>query len=54
MKMIREDIIKKKKFAFFWALPELARPPPPNSGNLLIFFLTLKTTFCAYDGIKYQ
>ena len=30
-----------KKNVFFWALPELPKPPPPhdpNSGNLVLFF----------------
>ena len=32
------------------ALPELAKPPPPNSGTLVLFFQPTKTSFCAYDG----
>ena len=36
-----------KKNVFFWALPESPKPPPhdPNSGNLVLFFRTSKTTF---------
>ena len=41
----------KKKNVYFRALPKLALPPPtpPNSGNLVLFFRTSKTTYCAYD-----
>ena len=39
-----------KKNVYFRALPKLALPPPPlNSGNLVLFFRTSKTTYCAYD-----
>ena len=42
-----------KKIANFRALPELAKPPPtPNSGNLVLFFPDVKTTFYAYDREK--
>ena len=36
-----------KKNVFFRALPESPKPPPhdPNSGNLVLFFRTSKTTF---------
>ena len=40
-----------KKVANFRALPELANPPP-NSGNLVLFFPDVKTTFYAYDRKK--
>ena len=32
-------------------MPELPNPPPPdpNSGNLVLFFRTSKTTFRTYD-----
>ena len=44
-----------KKVANFRALPKLANPPPPpNSGNLVLFFPDVKTTFYAYDRKKYQ
>ena len=33
-------------------MPELANPPPPNSGNLVLFFPDVKTTFYAYDRKK--
>ena len=35
-------------------MPELAKPllPPPNSGNLVLFFPDVKTTFYAYDREK--
>ena len=33
-------------------MPKLANPPPPNSGNLVLFFPDVKTTFYAYDGKK--
>ena len=41
-----------KKNYFFRALAELALPPPHalNSGNLVLFFRTSKTTYCAYYG----
>ena len=43
-----------KKVVNFWALPELAKPPPlpPKSGNLVLFFPDIKTTFKAYDRKK--
>ena len=41
-----------KKVANFRALPELAKPPPPNSGNLVLFFPDVKTTFYAYARKK--
>ena len=42
-----------KKVANFRALPKLANPPPPlNSGNLVLFFPDVKTTFYAYDRKK--
>ena len=43
-----------KKVANFRALPKLAKPhpPPPNSGNLVLFFPDVKTTFYAYDRKK--
>ena len=43
---LREDINEEKN-VFFWALPESHNPPPPdpNSGNLVLFFRTSKTTF---------
>ena len=46
----------KKKNVFFRALPESPKPPPPdpNSGNLVLFFKTSKTTFCAYDRIFFD
>ena len=36
-----------KKNVFFWALPESPKTPPhdPNSGKLVLFFRTSKTTF---------
>ena len=40
-----------KKVANFRALPELAKPPP-NSGNLVLFFPDVKTAFYAYDRRK--
>ena len=45
-----------KKNYYFRALPKLAPPPPHalNSGNLVLFFRTSKTTYCAYYGKKYQ
>ena len=47
--MLREIITGRhpqKKVVYFQALPDLARP---NSGNLVLFFLDFKTTFCAHD-----
>ena len=46
-----------KKVANFRALPKLAekrkkKNPPPNSGNLVLFFPDVKTTFYAYDRKK--
>ena len=32
-------------FVFFRSLPELAKPSPPNSGNLVIFFPDVKRRF---------
>ena len=47
---IREDINRKKTFSFGHCPNHLNPPPhPPNSGNLVLFFRTSKTTFCAYD-----
>ena len=45
-----------EKNVFFLALPESPKPPPhdPNSGNLVLFFRTSKTTFCAYDQKKFN
>ena len=43
---IREDINRKKTFSFGHC-PNHLNPPPhdPNSGNLVLFFRTSKTTF---------
>ena len=43
-------MISQKNYVYFRALPKLALPPPPNSGNLVLFFPTSKTTYSAYDG----
>ena len=32
--------------------PTVPPPHPPNSGNLVLFFRTSKTTFCAYERRK--
>ena len=50
---LREDINRKKTFSFGHC-PNHLNPPPhdPNSGNLVLFFRTSKTTFCAYDRKK--
>ena len=42
-----------KSVVFFRAFTKLAIPPPPNSGNSVIFFRTSIMTFCAYDRINY-
>ena len=39
-----------KNFSFGHCPNHLTPPPhPPNLGNLVLFFWTSKTTFCAYD-----
>ena len=46
----------KRKVVFFQALPELAKKKnlPPIRATWSSFLQMSKTTFCAYDGIKYQ
>ena len=42
-----------KKSACVRALPKSPKPPP-NLGNLVLFFRTSKTTVCTYDQIFFK
>ena len=46
---LREDLNRKKTFSFGHCPNHLTPPPDPNSRNLVLFFWTSKTTFCAHD-----
>ena len=51
LSLLGETSIEKKRFLLGIARMNHLNPPPPdpNSGNLVLFFWTSKTTFCAYD-----
>ena len=63
--VIKQELIKLNVLILGKAFKEKSRllsgiaqinetPPPPNSGNLVVFFPDVKTTYYAYDRKKYQ